>query len=1029
VAGTVVQYGEELPAIPDRIPWQEPRSHLVKEASGGYSVEPGRRPSKALLVNRLRETVGKWREDGYPGASPVTADLFRYWFEQDHLLRDGTPWRYHFGQREAIETVAYLIEVEAVSDFKPLVDRYGEAFEDDRLLKRGIQHETGTDGQRRIVRFFPEVGSEATQILPSEGLLRFAMKAATGSGKTVVMALIVAWSYFHRLRVADSPLSRNFLIVAPNVIVYQRLKRDFESNVIFENLPIIPPEWRGAFELKPILRGESAEPSPNGTLFLTNIQQLYESREAPWTPENAVAALLGRPVAKDLAAHERSVLERVRSLPDLVALNDEAHHVHDEDLEWYRTLMSLKDRLRLWLDFSATPKDQNGTFYSWIISDYPLPQAVEDGIVKAPIIVQRVDRADPENVTADNVVAAYGEWLAAAVSRWREHREAYRGSGQQPVLFIMAEKSDYADRIGRWLIDTKELGLEEKDVLIIHTNLKGEIQKGDLENARQAAATIDDPDNPVKVIVSVMMLREGWDVRSVTVVLGLRPFTAKAQILPEQAVGRGLRRMSSVEGTQTLEVMGTRAFEEFVQQLEAEGLAVPVTKKPPALPVIVEPIRERLAFDIAIPLTRPLFEHSVRKLADLDPVALGPLTGMENVVVGDELRFVLEFMTTGSRIGDVAIPYPVELPQVAIGRLVDTVLAKARIPGRFADLYPIVERYVREVAFGRIVDLEEKTVATALSNFVLRERLAGEIARKIADLTVEERRVEFEEQAFRLSAVKPFAWRRQHVQLKHTIFNFVTVYNDYEKRFAEFLDTRPDIIRWAALAEHFTRFNVTYLSANGALKRYYPDFLVVEATSDGEIGWILETKGRVYGDVEHKERGIKAWCHALREQAGQEWRYRRVDQLVFDKGQFATFDALISAIDSAGAPAGLLDREAIVAAPTPAAELVLFGQVVAALDAAGWATEPVAGAVDPPFVRAVSPDDIGHVIGVFEGQRPVTRSEVEAVVTLRESSPDGSWRWLLISEAGVAADASSVLGDAGLDTMTGRELLDMVGSS
>jgi len=1024
---TVVRYGEDLPAIPDRIPWEEPRNHLVKEASGGYRVEPGRRPSKALLVNRLRETVAKWREDGYPGASAVTTELFRYWFEQDHLLRDNTAWRYHFGQREAVETLAYLIDVDGVADFKPLVDRYGEAFEDHRLLKRGIQHETGTDGQRRIVRFFPEVGSEAMQILPPEGLLRFAFKAATGSGKTVAMALVVAWSYFHRLRVAGSPLSRNFLIVSPNVIVYQRLERDFASNAIFENLPIIPPAWRAAFELKPILRGESAEPSPNGTLFLTNIQQLYESREAPWTPENAVAALLGRPVAKDLAAHERSMLERIRSLPDLVALNDEAHHVHDEDLEWNRTLMSLRDRLRLWLDFSATPKDQNGTFYSWIISDYPLPQAVEDGIVKAPIIVQRVDRADPEKVTADNVVAAYGEWLAAAVTRWREHREAYKGSGQQPVLFIMAEKSDYADRIGSWLVETKEFGLKEKDVLIIHTNVTGDIQKGDLEMARQAAATIDEPDNPVKVIVSVMMLREGWDVRSVTVVLGLRPFTAKAQILPEQAVGRGLRLMPGVEGTQTLEVMGTRAFEEFVQQLEAEGLAVPVTKKPPVLPVIVEPIRERTEFDIAIPLTRPLFEHSVRKLTDLDPVAIGPLTGLENVVVGDELRFVLEFMTTGSRIGDVAIPYPVELPQVAIGRLVESVLGKARIPGHFAELYPIVERYLREIAFGRAVDLEEKTVATALSNFVLRERLASEIARKIGELTVEERRVEFEERAFRLSAVKPFAWRRQHVQLGHTIFNFVTVYNDYEKRFAEFLDTRPDIVRWAALAEQFTRFNVTYLNANGALKRYYPDFLAVQTTPDGEVSWILETKGRVYADVEHKERGIKAWCSALREQAGQEWRYRRVDQLVFDKGQFATFDALIAAIDSAGAPAGLLDREAVVAAPTPAAEPALFGRIVAALDAAGWATEPVAGAVDPPFVRAVSPDDVGHVIGVFEGDRPVSRSEVEAVASLRQSSPDGSWRWLLVSDAGVAPDAAGVLGDAELETMSGAELLDVAG--
>ncbi len=138
-----------------------------------------------------------------------------------------------------------------------------------------------------------------------------------------------------------------------------------------------------------------------------------------------------------------------RSLaPDLVAINDEAHHVHDEDLEWAKTLLGLKDKVRLWLDFSATPKDQNGTYFPWIVTDYPLPQAVEDGIVKSPLIVQRVDRADPEKVTGDNVVEAYAEWLHAAVARYKEHAEAYGSLGLKPVLFVMAEKSDYADKIG-----------------------------------------------------------------------------------------------------------------------------------------------------------------------------------------------------------------------------------------------------------------------------------------------------------------------------------------------------------------------------------------------------------------------------------------------------------------------------------------------------------------------------------------------------------------------------------------------------
>ena len=284
-----------------------------------------------------------WRATGYEGASDVTQDLFRFWFEEDHVLRDGRHWRYHFGQRESVETLAYLVEVAQTADTKDLVERFGEVHVGGPVHRRASRTRRAPEGAGASSGTSPSWTRRAPQDLPPEGLSRLAIKMATGSGKTVVMALVVAWSYFHRARVPGSPLSRNFLIVAPNVIVYQRLERDFASNRIFEELPIVPPGW--TLDLKPILRGESAEPSPSGTLFLTNVQQIHESRERQWTPENAVAALLGPPVDKDLASHERSMLERIRSLPDLVAINDEAHHVHDEDLEWAKTLLGLKDKV------------------------------------------------------------------------------------------------------------------------------------------------------------------------------------------------------------------------------------------------------------------------------------------------------------------------------------------------------------------------------------------------------------------------------------------------------------------------------------------------------------------------------------------------------------------------------------------------------------------------------------------------------------------------------------------------------------
>ena len=144
------------------------------------------------------------------------------------------------------------------------------------------------------------------------------------------------------------------------MIVYQRLEKDFGANRVFYQIPLIPPEWRALFSQKVILRGEASEPDPSGNLFLTNIHQLYESRDQAWTPANAVETLLGKKPSQDLAASgQRSMLERVKSLKDLVVLNDEAHHVHDEELAWSQSLLAIH---------RALPK---GLSFGWISRPHP----------------------------------------------------------------------------------------------------------------------------------------------------------------------------------------------------------------------------------------------------------------------------------------------------------------------------------------------------------------------------------------------------------------------------------------------------------------------------------------------------------------------------------------------------------------------------------------------------------------------------------------------------------------------------------
>lgn len=260
MAKAIISYDKDLPEIPGRRPWEKPTQHLVKDDTSptGWRGADGRRGSRLLLVPRIREQVDAWRDQGYPGASCVTQRLFEYWFEEDHDVPGfNSPFRYYFCQREAIETLVWLLEIVGVRDIQKLIQEYATKCKED-LFIYNIAFQTTMDGKRQIRRYVPELKTEGIQDLPPEKLRRFAFKLATGSGKTWVMAMAIVWCYFHKKFIPSSDLSNNFLIVAPNVIVYQRLEKDFANNQIFWQLPLVPPKWR-PFELKVILREDVNE--------------------------------------------------------------------------------------------------------------------------------------------------------------------------------------------------------------------------------------------------------------------------------------------------------------------------------------------------------------------------------------------------------------------------------------------------------------------------------------------------------------------------------------------------------------------------------------------------------------------------------------------------------------------------------------------------------------------------------------------------------------------------------------------------
>ena len=211
----------------------------------------------------------------------------------------------------------------------------------------------------------------------------------------------------------------------------------------------------------------------------------------------------------------------------------------------------------------------------------------------------------------------------------------------------------------------------------------------------------------------MLVLREGWDVRNVTVVLGLRPGTAASKILPEQAVGRGLRLMKQVgpEKRQVLEVLGTPAFENFVRELEAEGVYIPTATKTPPPPIKIQPVKDRIKFDIAIPKTSARLQHVYRRLDTFDPSKIEPLFEPTDTARRYDLRVQVEDATYGFELGRFAIERPGgPLASELVAVIANKTQAAARLTGEFATLYPLIEAYLAQRCFTSPVDLDDENV-------------------------------------------------------------------------------------------------------------------------------------------------------------------------------------------------------------------------------------------------------------------------------------------------------------------------------
>ena len=846
-----------------------------------YGVRSHRRPSEGThLVDGVRAAVDAWRANSYPGASETTRRLLRFWFEEDHRRPTGEPFRFFFCQREAVETFIYLSEIKRAGSFSDLIE-YAQA---------------------------------PVMIDPAETKRqRLAMKMATGSGKTMAMSLCIAWSYLHARREEDSPMATSFLVIAPNVIVFERLKSDFGDAATFRRDPLIPPEWAEDFQLTVVLQDELVPITTPGALFLTNVQRLYEPpRGKKDTDPNPVEAMVGPRVTAGAGSSAEALFQRIATRERVMVINDEAHHVWSEKLKWNQSIERLHETLReevsddagagviAQLDFSATPKDQKGRAFRHVVVDYPLAEAVEDGIVKTPVIGE-LHGAEPE--LGDSAVQRYRRWIDAAVGRWRKFDEDLSPSGKRPVLFVMCENTLAADEVGDYLQQLPDFAGDK--LLVIHTNRSGEVTKADLDIARRAARDIDGDESPVRCIVSVLMLREGWDVRNVSVIVTLRSLTAKAKILPEQALGRGLRRMTPPGSgfDERVVVIEHEAFRDLWDKELDGGLVIEreEVEKIDANAVAIYPDEAKKQFEISIPiLTRSL---SLQELPfeqfDHESIAPPPTPLEVPKVEPDEY-----IQYRGRQLIDKGIieEYEFEVPYAEDPSGVISYYTKrvcevgglAGVSGAFAALAPLVRSYLESRIFEEPVELDDKVVLRRLAENDAQELVKQAFAEAIRGLRLTEREATITETAIRMTESPPFSWSRTTVECERTVFNLTAVDNDLERRFALFLDRATDVAAFAKLPV-FGRFALEYIAENGALRYYYPDF-VVRLSDDSCM--LVETKGLRDQDVPFKDKRARRWCRDATRLTGRQWSYMRTDQDVFDVFTGESVEALCRFVEA-----------------------------------------------------------------------------------------------------------------------------------
>lgn len=901
-------------------PYDEPKHHWhYQRETQTFSLRDGRRPagyviasesSKAFddpgrfvpieLVNQIRPRVKAWRASGYAGVSGITRRLLEHWRGSERYERQ----RFFFCQFEAMETLIWLTEA-------PAAERVGIA-------------------------------------IPSNGgaFQRLCCKMATGSGKTVVMAMLVAWQVLNKVTYPqDDRFSKHIFIVAPGLTVKSRLQ------VL---IPAGPGNYYDEFDIVP---GGLREQLRQGKVLVRNWHILN------WETDDKVRKKrsVDKRGAKSDEAYVREVLGDMAKVNNILVINDEAHHAWrvnpeskkakidraliEEATKWVGGLDRIHKARRIirCFDFSATPFSPSGkqsseeSLFGWIVSDFGLNDAIEGGLVKTPRVVVRDDGMpdvktyksklyhiyehvrDDLNRSAqefeplpDLVMNAYlllgKDWLAT-YQDWKK-----LGYPTPPVMISVANRTETAARVKN-AFDKRKVLIEElcDPELTLHIDSKvldmAESKEEEGESEQENCASNDD-DEPkqkkltkaeqaellrktvdtvgkvgelgekIQKVISVGMLSEGWDAKTVTHIMGLRAFSS--QLLCEQVVGRGLRRTSyeakkvpnpvTGEEVELFEAEYVNIFGIPFTFLPHEGEDGPLPPPPPK--IRIEAMREKVGFLISWPniiridhVYRPKLELDLKNVA---PLLLNATDKIENaemaaVVAGKpnlavlteiDLQALAERFRFQKIVFEVARDIYDQMKPKWRGNKQNLLAQVIRVVERFVSS-PLLE--INPPLFYR--DEMKRRVMLTLNM----QRIVQHIFDQIREANTETLEAVFDSSKPIRSTADLLPWftGKPCVAANRSHINLCVVDNStWEAQAAYELDHNANVAAWAK-NDHLG-FEIAYIF-DGVFHKFRPDYLIRLANGTNVV---LEIKGENTPKDETKRRYLEEWVKAVNEHGG-----------------------------------------------------------------------------------------------------------------------------------------------------------------